>query len=48
MGHTWWYLARSGGLVAWVLLLASLVMGALVSGRLTERSGSRQIGRAHV
>lgn len=42
MGHTWWYLARSSGLVAWVLLLASLVMGALVSGRLTERSGSRR------
>lgn len=42
MGHTWWYLARSSGFVAWVLLLASLVMGTLVSGRLTERSGSRR------
>lgn len=42
MGHLWWYLARSSGLVAWMLLVASLVMGTLITGRLTERSGSRR------
>jgi hypothetical protein len=42
MSHFWWYLARSSGLVAWVLLVASLVMGTMASGRLTDRSGSRR------
>lgn len=42
VGHTWWYLARSSGFVAWVLLLTSLMMGTLISGRLTDRSGSRR------
>ncbi len=40
MSHIWWYIARSSGLVAWTLLVASLVLGALASGRLTEKRGS--------
>lgn len=40
MNHIWWYIARSSGLTAWSLLIASLVLGALASGRLTEKSGS--------
>ena len=35
MTHFWWYMARSSGLVAWFLLVASLVIGALYSGRMT-------------
>jgi sulfoxide reductase heme-binding subunit YedZ len=35
MNHFWWYVARSSGLVAWFLLVASLVIGALYSGRMT-------------
>ncbi len=31
--QTWWYLARASGLVAWVLLVASLVMGILLATR---------------
>lgn len=42
MSHFWWYLARSSGITAWVLLVASLVMGTMASGRLTDRSGSRR------
>lgn len=42
MSHFWWYLARSSGLTAWVLLVASLIMGTMASGRLTDRSGSRR------
>ena len=42
MSHFWWYLARSSGLTAWVLLVASLVMGTMASGKLTDRSGSRR------
>ena len=40
MSHIWWYIARSSGLTAWTLLVASLVLGALASGRLTEKRGS--------
>ena len=40
MTHIWWYIARSSGLTAWTLLVASLVLGALASGRLTEKRGS--------
>lgn len=32
--HVWWYAARSGGIVAWALLAASVVAGLLPSGRL--------------
>jgi sulfoxide reductase heme-binding subunit YedZ len=36
MTHFWWYIARSSGMVAWFLLVASLVLGALYSGRMTN------------
>lgn len=39
---TWWYLTRSAGLVSWVLLTLTLLAGALVSGRMTERRGARR------
>lgn len=42
MSHFWWYLARSSGITAWLLLVASLVMGTMASGKLTDRSGSRR------
>jgi len=32
----WWYLARASGLVAWVLLTASVVAGLLMSAQLTQ------------
>jgi DMSO/TMAO reductase YedYZ heme-binding membrane subunit len=33
----WWYTARAGGLVAWVLATASVVWGLLLSGRMTDK-----------
>jgi DMSO/TMAO reductase YedYZ heme-binding membrane subunit len=33
--HTWWYLARATGYVAWALLTASVISGLLVRTRLT-------------
>jgi DMSO/TMAO reductase YedYZ heme-binding membrane subunit len=47
MTHTWWYIARSSGLVAWVLLVASLVIGALYSGRMTESRTRRALLDIH-
>lgn len=47
MTHTWWYLARSSGLVAWILLVASLVIGALYSGRITESRTRRALLDIH-
>jgi methionine sulfoxide reductase heme-binding subunit len=35
-GQVWWYTARAGGIVAWVLATASVVWGLLVSGRLSR------------
>lgn len=32
--HTWWYLARAGGIVAWGLLAASVMWGLALSTRL--------------
>jgi DMSO/TMAO reductase YedYZ heme-binding membrane subunit len=32
-GHFWWYVARSGGLVAWGLIVASSVWGLLLAAR---------------
>ena len=32
----WWYLARSGGIVAWVLLVASVVWGVLLATRVLK------------
>lgn len=31
--QTWWYVARSGGIVAWVLLAASMFWGVALSSR---------------
>ena len=31
--HTWWYMARSGGIVAWVLLAVSMFWGVALSSR---------------
>jgi len=38
--HTWWYLARAGGLVAWALLSASVLWGLCLSTRVFARSVS--------
>ena len=35
--HLWWYVARAGGLVAWVLAGLSITLGLLLSGRLAVR-----------
>ena len=40
MTHTWWYLARSSGLVAWTLLTTSVLWGLLMSTRLFGRRPS--------
>jgi predicted ferric reductase len=39
-GKATWYLARSGGMVAWVLCTASIVWGLLLSTRLVRRRGA--------
>lgn len=36
----WWYLARSSGIVAWVLATAAVVWGLLLSTRLLDRRPS--------
>ncbi len=36
----WWYLARSSGIVAWLFLVATVVIGALAAGRMVERKGA--------
>ena len=40
MNHTWWYLARSSGVVAWSLLAASVVWGLLLATRVLDRTPS--------
>ena len=35
--HLWWYIARASGMVAWVLITASVVWGLILSTRLTRR-----------
>jgi len=42
MSHFWWYVARSSGFVAWVFLVASLMLGVIASGRLAERARLRR------
>jgi hypothetical protein len=37
-GHLWWYVARSGGVVAWILLAASVLWGLALS---TKALGKR-------
>ena len=39
---TWWYIARSSGLVAWAFLFATLVLGTLASGKLVAKKGARR------
>ncbi len=34
--RTWWYLARSSGIVAWAMLAASVIWGLLISTRLSR------------
>jgi len=36
----WWYTARSGGIVAWVLLALSVAWGLLLSTRLVSKRGA--------
>jgi DMSO/TMAO reductase YedYZ heme-binding membrane subunit len=36
-GQTWWYVARSGGIVAWALLAVSVFWGLALSGRFLGR-----------
>lgn len=35
--HLWWYIARASGIVAWVLVTASVVWGLVLSTRLSRR-----------
>ena len=35
--HTWWYVARASGLVAWTAAGLSIVLGLLLAGRLGRR-----------
>ena len=37
----WWYLARTTGIVAWVLLSASLIWGLLMAAGLVARGTAR-------
>jgi DMSO/TMAO reductase YedYZ heme-binding membrane subunit len=37
----WWYLARAGGSVAWLLLAASVGLGLLQAGKLVSRPAGR-------
>lgn len=37
--HVWWYAARAGGIVAWVLLGATVAWGLLFSTRFVARRG---------
>ena len=38
--HTWWYLGRASGLVAWALLAGAVLWGLLLSTRVFDRSVS--------
>jgi predicted ferric reductase len=39
-GKTSWYIARSGGLIAWVLATASILWGLALSTRLVKKRGA--------
>jgi predicted ferric reductase len=39
-GKTSWYIARSGGMIAWVLATASIVWGLTLSTRLIKKRGA--------
>jgi DMSO/TMAO reductase YedYZ heme-binding membrane subunit len=46
--HTWWYLARSSGMVAWVVLAMSVLWGLLLATRVFGRSpGPRWLTDLH-
>ena len=48
MTHTWWYLARSSGMVAWVVLAMSVLWGLLLATRVFGRSpGPRWLTDLH-
>ncbi len=38
MSHSWWYLSRAGGIVAWALLASTVLWGLLLSTRVFDRS----------
>ncbi len=38
--HLWWYVARSSGIVAWLLLTAAVLWGTLLAGRLVPVAGA--------
>lgn len=40
MSHSWWYLSRAGGIVAWALLSASVIWGLVLSTRVFDRKPS--------
>jgi sulfoxide reductase heme-binding subunit YedZ len=40
MSHSWWYLSRATGIVAWSLLAASVLWGLLLSTRVFDRKPS--------
>jgi DMSO/TMAO reductase YedYZ heme-binding membrane subunit len=42
MSELWWYVARSSGLTAWAMVVASMVLGISLSGRFTCRPGVRR------
>ena len=35
--HTWWWLSRATGMVAWALSVAAIVWGLTLSGRVVRR-----------
>jgi len=40
VSHSWWYLSRSAGIVAWALLSASVIWGLALSTRVFDRKPS--------
>ena len=40
MSHSWWYLSRASGIVAWALLAAAVLWGLLLSTRVFDRKPS--------
>jgi sulfoxide reductase heme-binding subunit YedZ len=40
MSHSWWYLSRSSGIVAWSLLAAAVLWGLLLATRVFDRNPS--------
>ena len=46
MNQVWWYSARASGIVAWVLLAASVVWGLILSTKLRELRRGRGQGVA--